>query len=295
MSMVVANKRVPLSKIIIIAVMILIAIACIYPLLLIIAISFTEHTSIYDYGYTIFPRKLSLEGYSAVWQSPTRLLNAYKITLATTAIGGVGSLLITAMLSYAIARKDFKFRGPISFLVFFTMLFNGGLVPWYMIITNVLHLKNTLWVLILPYIVNAWFVLLLRTFFADLPLEVFESAEIDGAGQLRTFFGIALPMSTPALAAVGFLIVLRYWNDWWLAYLFADQPKLQTLQYMIYSMISLISELSENYGGAGTNLVFPSESARMAMAILAAGPMLFVFPFFQKYFVKGITVGAVKG
>lgn len=277
---------------------ILAAIGCIYPIALIIAISISEVNSIFEAGYRLFPKKLNFLAYEFILKNPQRLLNSYLVTILVTVAGSLTALTVTAMLAYAISRKEFKYGRQISFAVVFTMLFNGGLVPWYMVVTNVLHIKNTIFALILPYVVLAWFVMLLRTFFAALPNEVIEAAEIDGSSEFSTFLKIIIPMSKPAIAAVGFLIVLRYWNDWWLSMLFIENSRLNSLQYMLFALMSTIDELAKDAQvsgsmDAGDN--FPSESARMAMAVLAGGPMLFVFPFFQKYFVKGITLGALKG
>jgi putative aldouronate transport system permease protein len=177
------------------------------------------------------------------------------------------------------------------------MLFNGGLVPWYMVITNVLHIKDTLFALIMPYTIVAWYVILLKTFFLGLPSEIIEAAYVDGSSEFNTFIKIVLPMSKPALASVGFLMLLRYWNDWWLSLLFIETSSKQSLQYMLYALMASIEEIARDAQASGmdSDINFPSEAARMAMAVLAAGPMLFIFPFFQKYFVQGLTIGAVKG
>ncbi|MGQ9631006.1 MAG: carbohydrate ABC transporter permease [bacterium] len=178
------------------------------------------------------------------------------------------------------------------------MLFNGGLVPWYILIVRYLHLKDTLWVLIVPYLVVPWFVLLLRTFFQQIPISLIESAKIDGASEFRIFFSIIVPLSKPALATIGLFICLRYWNDWWLSLLYIEKENLVPLQYMLYRMMANIQFLTSQLTTTAVDIdvgKLPNESARMAMCVLAAGPMLFVFPFFQKYFVKGLTAGALKG
>ena len=183
--------------------------------------------------------------------------------------------------------------------MFFTLLFNGGLVPWYILISKYLQLKDHLAVLILPYLVYPWYVIILRTFFKSVPYELVESAQIDGCGEWRTFWSVVLPMSKPALATVGLLIAFRYWNDWYLGMLFITERELRPLQYLLYSIMSNLEEFERNFHITAImgdmNATFPSEPVRMAMAVLGAGPMLIVFPFFQKYFVRGLAVGAVKG
>ncbi len=279
------------------AIMIIFSIACIYPTLLIIAISVTDSTSIYEYGYSIFPREFSLLAYEFIFRNPRSILTGYAVTAFTAFVGGAFSLIITAMIAYPLSRNDYKYKTPLNFYVFFTMLFNGGMVPTYMVINNLLGLKDNIFVLILPYAAMAWNILLLRSFFRSVPNDIIEASRIDGAGEVRTFVQIVLPLTKPGLAAVGFLIVLRYWNDWWLSLLYINDTNSQSLQYKLYTMLKGIEELAKEAQVTGSMDVinFPSESARMAMAFLSIAPILFLFPFFQKYLVKGITVGAVKG
>jgi putative aldouronate transport system permease protein len=198
-----------------------------------------------------------------------------------------------ALLAYPISRPDFRLRKPLSFYIFFTMLFNAGVVPLYIFVTDYLHLQDTLIILILPYLVVPWFVLLLRTFFSRLPQELLEAARIDGAGEWRTFFQIVLPLSTPSLATVGLFSMLLYWNDWWLSLLFIDNAKLFPLQYLLYRLITNIDAIAASSQMGGVQL--PTDSVRMAMAILAIGPIVFAFAFIQRYFISGITLGGVKG
>ena len=287
------------ARIVIHAVMLSFAVMCIVPLWGIIAVSFSNETDISLRGYEIFPRTLDLLGYRYVLTNPVMILNSYKVSVGLTLVGTALSLLITAGLSYALSRADYKLRNYVSFFIFFTLLFSGGLVPWYMLISRYLNMKSNFWVLVIPYLVHPWFVLILRTFMQKIPMEIIESCMIDGAGEYRTFAQIVLPLSKPGLATVGLFIMLRYWNDWWLAMLFIEKDSLAPLQYMLYRMMNNIAFLTSSSNqmppGIKADIQLPKESARMAMAVLAAGPMLMVFPFFQKYFVKGLTVGAVKG
>jgi len=290
------SKRKP-SNIFINIFLFLIALVCILPLLSIISISFSNNADLTQFGFSIIPRHLDLTAYRYIFNDPTLIISGYEVSILVTALGTFVSLFVTTAIAYVLSRHDYKFHGVISFFVFFTLIFNGGLVPWYMLINNYLHLGNTIWALILPYAANAWFILLLRTFFQKLPFEIIESCYMDGAGDFRIFFQIVLPLSLPGIATIGLLIMLTYWNDWWLALLFIEKTSLFPLQKTLYSMLSNIQFLTSSTAIPSflkvTNL--PTENARMAMALLAAGPMLFVFPFFQKYFVRGLTVGAVKG
>lgn len=273
------------------------AVACIYPVLLMISVSFTDSAAIYEYGYSVIPRQISTLAYEYILKNPARLLSGYAVTAFVSLGGGLFSLIITSMIAYPLSRPDYRYRRIVNLYVFLTMLFNGGMVPTYMVIVNVLGLKDNILVLILPYAAMAWNILLLRSFFAAIPLDIIEAAKIDGAGEVRTFVQIVIPLSKPGLASVGFLIVLRYWNDWWLSMLYIMDSNLQSLQYKLYTLMKGIEELAKDAMVSGTVDVinFPSESARMAMAFMSIAPVLFLFPFFQKYLVKGITVGAVKG
>lgn len=277
-------------------VLMLLAIFCIIPFIIILSISLSSMDSILEQGYSLFPKGTNLQAYKYVLMDSSQIINSYGVTIMVSVIGMVVSLLFTAALAYPLSRVDFKYNRLFMFLVFFTMLFNGGLVPWYMLITTGLHLKDTLAVLILPYLLNAWYVILMRTYFRSIPYEMIEAAKIDGSSEILTFIRIILPMSKPGLATVGLLTLLRYWNDWWLGMLFIESDNLIPLQYLMHRIMGNMEELQKEVSMfAGGLEVFPTEPARMAMAILAAGPMLFVFPFFQKYLVKGMNVGSVKG
>lgn len=276
-------------------VLILFGIACIIPLISIISVSLSDENTILQNGYSFIPQGFNFQAYAYVLYKPAQLLNALKVSLLVSMIGTVVSVLISAGISYVLSREDYKFKNSLSFYVFFTMLFNGGLVPTYMLISKYLHLKSTIWVLILPYLAIPWFILILRTFMQKIPHTIIESCMIDGASELRIFFQMILPLAKPGLATVGLFTLLQYWNDWWLSLLYIEKESLVPLQYMLYRMINNIEFLTRTASMMPGMTIAPAETARMAMAILAAGPMLLVFPFFQKYFVKGLTVGAVKG
>ncbi|MFD0619603.1 carbohydrate ABC transporter permease [Paenibacillus sp. GCM10027629] len=277
---------------------ILFSLACIIPLISIISVSFSNETDIVKNGYSLIPRKIDFTAYAYILYQPIQLINSFMVSLFVSLFGTFLSVLVMSGISYSLSRGDYKFRNSLSFYVFFTMLFNGGLVPTYILISNYLHLKNTIWVLILPYLAVPWFILLLRSFMQKIPYTIIESCMIDGASEFRIFFQMILPLAKPGLATVALFTLLQYWNDWWLSLLYIEKESLVPLQYMLYRMMNNIQYLTSasNMMPPGmNNAVLPSESARMAMAILAAGPMLAVFPFFQKHFVKGLTVGAVKG
>jgi putative aldouronate transport system permease protein len=287
-----------MSRGIIHAVMIVFSALCIIPLIAVLSISLSGEQSIKQQGYTLVPREWSGAAFAHIFRNPQGILHSYLITSIVTSLGTFLSLLVISLLAYPLSRPDYRYRNKVTFYVFFTMLFNGGLVPWYILIVRYLLLKNTLLVLIVPYLVVPWFVLLLRTFFRQLPLSLFESARIDGANELRSYWAILLPLSKPALATIGLFICLNYWNDWWLALLYIESEKLVPLQYMLYRMMNNIVFLTSQMTSTAITIdlsKFPNESARMAMCVLAAGPMLFIFPFFQKYFVRGLMAGSLKG
>lgn len=217
---------------------VIMAIVCLVPLILVISASFSEETSIAEYGYTLFPKHFTTFAYRYLLADPTQIVRAYGVTLFVTVAGTLVSLFVSTCLAYTISRKDFKFRDAFSFYIFFTMLFNGGLVPTYLIMTKMLHLGDSVWALIVPYLVSPFFVLLLRTYFSEIPDSLIESAKIEGAGELRIYFSIVLPLSLPALATVGLFIVLMYWNDWFLALLYVSgKPDLYPLQYLLYAVM----------------------------------------------------------
>lgn len=276
---------------------IIITLCMVVPLLLVVSISFSDEEALIRGGYKLFPEQFSLTAYQTVFKYPAQLLMSYGVTIFVTVVGtGVG-LLLTAMIGYTISRRDYRYRRITTFYVFFTMLFSGGLVPFYIMMTKYLQLKDTIWVLIIPYLLNPFYVMIMKGFMDKMPLEVIESAKIDGANEWKIFFRIILPLATPALATVGLFIGFTYWNDWWLGLLFIDDEKLVPLQLLLYRTMNSIEFFATNAQYISGNIdlsQFPSLSTRMALALLGAGPMLFVFPFCQKYFVKGMTVGSLK-
>lgn len=274
------------------------SILCVLPIVVILSISLSDEKSLVNYGYGIIPKIFVTTAYRYIFRSSEQILSSYGVSAIVMISGTVLSLIMVSMIAYSLSRPDFKYRNQISFYLYFTMLFGGGLVPWYMLISQGLHMKNTIWVLIIPLLVSPWNIFLLRTYFHKIPSSIIESASLDGAGEMYIYVWLIIPLSKPALATVGLFTALMYWNDSYMALLFIYNEQLMPLQFLLYKIMSKIEFLSSNLRNVRISLdvgVLPTESARMAMCILAAGPMLFVFPFFQKYFVKGLTVGSVKG
>jgi len=281
-------------------VMILCTIACVLPLLIVFSASITDEKTVTMYGYSLFPRNLSLEAYKYIYKDIMVILRAYGVTVFVTVVGSALSLVTIALYAYPISRKDFKYRNVFTFIVFLTMLFNGGLVPWYMVYVNVLHIDDTIMALILPYLMTPLYVLIMRTFFMTaIPDGIIEAARIDGAGEFQTFVWIVLPLAKPVLATIGLFNILTYWNDWYAPLLFINNEKLFNLQYLMYRVDKAIIYLSNNAGSINnaTQIManLPSQTARMAMAVVAIGPIILAYPFFQKYFVEGLTIGSIKG
>lgn len=274
-----------------------ISILFLLPMLIVISSSLSDETALALHGYSLLPQQFSTAAYEFIADDPWRLFNGYAVTISVTAIGTVTAMLVMSLLAYVLSRADFPYRRPLSFLVIFTMLFNGGIVPTYIVVAQLLHLKDTLPVLILPYLVVPWFVFLLRSYFATLPRELLEAARIDGAGELRVFFQVAVPLSTPALATVGLFCILMFWNDWWLPLLYINDSKLFPLQYLLYSVMRNAEYLTTNTMASGltTSIQIPTQTMRMAMVVLAMGPIVAVFLALQRYFVRGLLVGSLKG
>ncbi|WP_371318217.1 carbohydrate ABC transporter permease [Paenibacillus elgii] len=253
-------------------------------------------------GYNFIPESFSLSAYQFLFKDWEQIVRSFGVSVFVTAVGTFISVIIMAMYAYPISRRDFPHKNVFSFFMFFTMLFNGGLVPWYLVYTQMLNFKNTLLALILPLLVSAFFVLMLRTFFSGtIPPALIESAKMDGAGEFRIFAQIILPLSLPVLATVSLFQTLNYWNDWFTSLVFITGNQNVNLQYLMYKTMLDIQFLTSNtqalqaINQSGGGLHLPTETVRMAMAVLGIGPIVFAYPFFQKYFVKGLTVGAVKG
>lgn len=295
------NRIKPSTNAVWVVVMGLLAILCVLPIALIYILSFTDEASLMQKGYSFFPAALSLDAYRYLLGATGNVMFAsFRTTLIVTLGGTAFSMAISSTLAYVLSRPDYPYRRPLSFLVLFTMLFNGGLVASYMINTRVLGLMDTLWVLILPSSINAFWIMILRTFYKSVPNAIIESARIDGAGEFTTFLRIVVPLSKPGLATIGLFTVIQYWNDWFAGMLYINTPArtpLQTLLWSIQNNLEYLRSNAANMSAADMSAALantPTDSARMAMTVLIITPMLFGYPFFQKYFVKGLTVGGVK-
>ena len=274
-------------------------IACIIPVLMVISASLSSEASLVEYGYTIFPKELSLDSYKFVFSSSNSIFKAYGITIFVTVGSVILGVMTTAMYAYVITRPYFKQSQLFSFISYFTMLFNGGLVATYLINVKVLNLSNSILALILPGTFTAWNVMVTKSFFnVSVPDSIVESAKIDGAGEFKIFMQIVMPISLPCIATIALFITMSKWNDWMSPMLYITEPDLYTLSFLLQNMLLNIQQLMENAAESGVSHQMeqiPSEGARMALCIIAAGPILIAYPFFQKYFVQGMTVGAVKG
>ncbi len=272
---------------------------CTIPFILVLSSSLTAENSIMQYGYNLIPRVFDISAYRVLFLDIDRILRAYKITIIVTVVGTGLSLLINSLLAYPISLKRVKYRKAINIFTLITILINGGMVPWYIVCVRYLHLKDSIFALIIPYLCQAWNVFLLRSYFQSLPEEMTEAAKIDGAGEYTIFFKIILPLSKPVLATVGLFIALMYWNDWWLGIMLLNKVELQPLQLLLRTIQSNIQFIVSSPQAADILKVaggsLPSEGIKMATCIITIGPIILVYPFVQRYFIKGIMIGAVKG
>ncbi len=279
--------------------MTIVTVIMIAPLVLLFIASISSEQTLLVNGYSFFPKELSLDAYRYILTNRQTVLRAYGMTILVTAIGTAVNLLLSATLGYVLSVRNLPFRNAISFYVFFTMLFNGGLVPSYLMWTNTFHIQNTIWALIVPnFLLSAMNVILIRTYYAtSIPEAIYESAQIDGASYFKVFSSIVLPLGKPILVTVGLFTGVSYWNDWTNGLYYVNNSKLFTIQILLNKMIQDLQALQANASTAGNaaTLQIPTVSVRMAIAFVALLPILVVYPFLQKYFAEGIAVGAVKG
>jgi putative aldouronate transport system permease protein len=277
-----------------------VTIATLVPLVLLVMSSFSNNKDITLYGYTFFPRAFSLDAYRYIWNERMQIFRAYSITIFVTSIGTFTGLLISVLYAYALSRPHFPGKKFFAVYLLFTMLFNGGLVPTYIMYTRYLGMKNTIFALILPgLLMNAFNVLLIRSYIQNnIPSSLIEASKMDGAGDFLILRKVVLPMSTPILATMGLLIGVTYWNDWQNGLYYITEEKLYSIQQILNNMIRNIEYLSKNSTAVAksTSLAgkIPAATVRMAIAVIGLMPILIIYPFVQKYFVKGITLGAVK-
>lgn len=293
----VSNNKV--EQVVLHTIFILLCIIAAAPFLLLISSSITEESTLLQYGYSFFPKKVSFYAYEYLFQSGGKIIRGLGLSVLVTIVGTACSILMTVMFAYPISRKELPHRNLFSFLVFFTMLFNGGLVPTYMMYTQIFHIKNTIWALIIPsLLMNAFYIIMMRSFFvSNIPDSLIEAARIDGAGEFRILFRIVLPLSKPMLATLALMVGLGYWNDWMNSLYYITDDSLYTLQAILNNIITSITFLQSSTMGSVASAVvaMPSTGIRMAIAVVGVIPVLVIYPFFQKYFVKGIVVGGVKG
>jgi putative aldouronate transport system permease protein len=273
-----------------------IALVCLLPFVLLVSGSFSSDQAIRFYGYSVLPRDFTLEAYRVVFKYPEKVARAYGVSIFITVTGTVCGLFLLTMTAYVISRKSFKYRNALSFFFYFTTLFNGGMVCTYIFYIRYLHLKDSLLALVLPGMFNVFYLLIMRSFVAAIPQALVESAKIDGAGEFKIFVRIILPLLPSGLATIGLFIALEYWNDWYNAMLYINTSAKYPLQYMLYDLqmqAQVLAQIASQVGMRVENL--PTNSLKLAMAVVATGPIVFLYPFVQKYFIKGITIGSVKG
>lgn len=278
--------------------MILLSAFALLPFLLLIIASFTDETVALLNGYSYFPEKMSLEAYKYIVQNSSTFFRAYGITILVTAVGTVISIVLTSLTAYVLSKRQLPGVKLMNLFVVFTMLFNGGLVATYINYTTVFHIKNTMFALIIPnLLMNAFMIMLARNYFENsIPEEIYESARIDGASELYIFYKLVLPLSVPILATIGLMTGIAYWNDWQNSLYYIDDRKMYSIQAVLNSIndgVAAIAQLGNSAGASAADL--PTTTIRMAIAVVGILPILLIYPFFQKYFAKGLVAGAVKG
>ena len=275
----------------------ILSLLCVLPFIVIISGSFTSNIEIITNGFSLLPRGFTVEAYKTIFKTPEDILQAYKMNFYYTFIGTALGLIIITLTAYVISRKEFKYRNTVSFLIYFTTIFGGGMIPWYLMYANVLNLRGTTLAIWFPALVTPFLVILMRTFIVGaVPDAVVESAKIDGAGHWRIFWQIVLPVLGPGLATVGLFQALGYWNDWYRSSMFSTSSQTWSLQFYLYDLVNSTQAMRQMTQYANVNTAdLPTQSVKLAMSVVATGPILILYPFVQRYFVSGITVGAVKG
>lgn len=270
---------------------------CLFPFILLVSSSFTSERAIMEYGFRLWPEEFSTFAYKIIFENPKLVLGSYAVTIIITAVGTAIGLFLVAMTGYALQREDFPYGDKISFYIYFTTLFSGGLVPFYLLMTKYLRLKDSYLAVLLPSLMSPWLIILMKNFMKSIPHSITESAKIDGAGDFTIFIRLILPMSKPALATIGLFLALGYWNEWYNSMLFlSTNVKYRPLQLFLYNMITKADYIRHSAASSNIELKdIPLESMKMATAVIAIGPVVLFYPFVQRYFIAGITVGAVKG
>ncbi len=278
-------------------VMVLLVLICLYPFAVMFMSSVSSEASLIKHGYNLIPKEIGFDAYEYLLKRPMLLIRSYGVTLISTAVGTIVGLFMSIFLAYGLSLRDLPGRGIIAFYVFFTMLFSGGLVPTYIMWSQWFHIKNTLWALIIPRLmVNAFQVIVMRSYFqSNIPDEIKEAARIDGANEFRILFQIVLPIAKPIIATIGLMIALNYWNDWMNGLYYVTESKLFSVQQLLNRILADAQYLSQNTDSVELSTNIPTNSLKMALAAVGSLPLMLLLPFFQKYYVKGMTIGAVKG
>lgn len=279
-------------------ILVILSACCLLPFLLVLSGSFSDQTSILTHGYQLIPEHFSLDAYKTLFKIPEELLRAYGVTIFVTVTGTFLGLFFTSMAAYVLASSTFRYRYQMSFFFYFTSIFGGGLVPWYIFNTKYLHFHNNIIALILPILINVTYLLILKSYMSGIPEALYESARLDGAGDFTIYLRVAMPLCKAGLATVGLFIALNYWNDWYDAMLFLDEGRsdLYPLQYYLNNILTKAQAIAAAAARSGLPMSdVPSEPMKLAMTVVATGPIILLYPFLQKYFVKGVTIGAVKG
>ncbi|MGF7144282.1 putative aldouronate transport system permease protein [Anaerotaenia torta] len=279
-----------------------IAILCLLPFIMIISASFSDEMAVQLNGFSLLPQKFTLEAYKQVFAEPMVIGRAYLITILLTLLGTAIGLLFQSMTAYVLSRRDFKWRNGFSLFFYITTLFNGGLVSYFILMTQYLHMKNNYLALFLPLAFSVYNLLVLKSYILGIPNDLIDASKIDGCSVFRTYLSVVLPVIKPALATVGLFIALAYWNDWYSAMLFITNDKMKPLQYMLYEKINnieaykrLIASGLSKSSDAVSALSLPTQTLKMALTVVVTGPIILLYPIVQKYYVQGITIGAVKG
>lgn len=280
--------------------LILLTISAILPFLFVFVISITDESTLARNGYSLFPEKLSFDAYRLVFKSGSSIIQAYKVSIFITVVGVILALILTTLYAYALSREDFEFKGFFTKVSTIPMLFSGGLVASYLVMTQFLKLRNSVWALILPLLLGTFNIIIMRTFFqTSIPKALIEAATIDGANEFQIFFKIVLPLSLPVLATIGLFLTLGYWNDWYNAMLYIDDLDKIPVQYLlirIQNSTAFLASRGSQIGGVASQAMktLPQETLRMAIVVITTLPIAITYPFFQRYFISGLTLGAVK-
>lgn len=279
----------------------LVAVVCLVPFLMILAASFSSETAIAANGFSLLPQEFSMEAYKTVFREPGVVFKAYATTIVLTLVGTAVGLVVQTMTAYVLSRKDFEWRNGFSFFFYFTTLFSGGLVPTFVLYTQTLKLQDKYLALLLPLVFSVYNLLVMKSYISAVPESLIDAAKIDGCGEFRTLFQVVMPLIKPALATVGLFIALAYWNDWYNAMLYIKSSDKYPLQYFLYQQVNNIESykklISNNSVSSAvvSAMSLPTQTLKMALTVVVTGPIILAFPLVQKYFVQGITIGAVKG